>query len=32
MTPVNIFPPSNGGARFSALCPAIPGINSKENP
>ena len=32
MTSVNIFPPSNGGARFSALCPAIPGITFEGEP
>ena len=32
MTPVNLFPPPNGGARFSALCPAIPGITFEGEP
>ena len=32
MTSVNIFPPSNGGVRFSALCPAIPGITFEGEP
>jgi immune inhibitor A len=32
MTEINIFHPPKGGVRFSALCPAIPGITFEGEP